>query len=89
MSDASKASFFCGTPAALGTAAFFLSGRIKRREKLAALLPLVTIWMACFWKPLFYIFSLFMTQHELLVQIRIPGEFYIIVSGSLLGGIPS
>ena len=28
-------------------------------------------------------------KHELLVQIRVPGEFYIIVSGSLLGRIPS
>ena len=28
-------------------------------------------------------------KHELLVQIRVPGEFYIIISGSLLGRIPS
>ena len=86
MSDASKASFFCGTPAALGTAAFFLSGRIKRREKLAALVPLVTVWLACFWKPLFYIFSLFMTSTSYWYRFGYQGSFILLYLAAFWAG---
>ena len=60
MSDISRASFFSGTLAAFGTAAYFYSGRVRAREKLAILVPGLTAWLACFWYPLFYVFSLFM-----------------------------
>ena len=86
MSDAARASFFCGTPAALGTAAFFFSGRIRRREKLAALLPLVTIWMACFWKPLFYIFSLFMTSTSYWYRFGYQGCFVLLYLAAYWAG---
>ena len=86
MSDAARASFFCGTPAALGTAAFFLSGRIRRREKLAALLPLVTIWTACFWKPLFYIFSLFMTSTSYWYRFGYQGSFVLLYLAAYWAG---
>ena len=61
-SDISRVSFFCGTPALFGTAAFFISGRIRKREKAAAAVLWLVVWMSCFWKPLFYVFSLFMTN---------------------------
>ena len=60
MSDISRASFFSGTLAAFGTAAYFYSDRVRAREKLAILVPGLTAWLACFWYPLFYVFSLFM-----------------------------
>ena len=86
MSDASRVSFFCGTPAALGTAAFFSSGRIRRREKLAALLPLVIIWMACFWKPLFYIFSLFMRSTSYWYRFGYQGSFVLLYLAAYWAG---
>ncbi len=61
-SDISRVSFFCGTPALFGTAAFFISGRIRKREKAAAAALWLVVWMSCYWKPLFYVFSLFMTN---------------------------
>ena len=60
MSDISRASFFSGTLAAFGAAAYFYSDRVRAREKLAILVPGLTAWLACFWYPLFYVFSLFM-----------------------------
>ena len=60
MSDISRASFFSGTLAAFGTAAYFYSDRVRAREKLAILVPGLTAWLACFWYTLFYVFSLFM-----------------------------
>ena len=86
MSDAARASFFCGTPAALGTAAFFFSGRISLREKMAALLPLVTIWMACFWKPLFYIFSLFMRSTSYWYRFGYQGSFVLLYLAAYWAG---
>ena len=86
MSDASKASFFCGTPAALGTAAFFLSGRIGRREKFAVLVPLVTVWLACFWKPLFYIFSLFMRSTSYWYRFGYQGSFVLLYLAAYYAG---
>ena len=86
MSDASRASFFCGTPAALGTAAFFFSGRISRRDKLAALLPLITIWLACFWKPLFYIFSLFMRSTSYWYRFGYQGSFVLLYLAAYWAG---
>ena len=61
-SDLSRVSLFSGTMAMFGTAAFFFSGRIRRREKAAAAVLGLIVWMSYFWQPLFYVFSLFMTN---------------------------
>ena len=86
MSDITRASFFCGTPAAFGTAAFFFSGRIPGREKAAVLIPLFTAWMSCFWKPLFYIFSLFMTNTSYWYRFGYLGSFVLLYCAAYWAG---
>ena len=85
-SDISVASFFCGTMAMLGTAAFFMSGRIRTREKAAAAIPLVTAWMACFWNPLFYVFSLFMTNTSYWYRYGYLGSFVLLYLAAYWAG---
>ena len=85
-SDITRASFFCGTMAMFGTAAYFLSGRIRRREKAAALVPLLVAWMACFWKPLFYIFSLFMTNTSYWYRFGYLGCFVLLYLAAYWAG---
>ncbi len=77
-SDLTRASFFCGTPAAFGAVAYFLSGRIRRREKLAVLIPGLVAWMSCFWKPLFYIFSLFTNNTSYWYRFGYLGSFVLL-----------
>ena len=86
MSDISRASFFCGTPAAFGTAAFFCSERIRKREKLAVLVPGLTAWMACFWKPLFYVFSLFMRNTSYWYRFGYLGSFVLLYCAAYWAG---
>ena len=86
MSDISRASFFCGTPAAFGTAAFFYSGRIRKREKLAVLVPGLVAWMSCFWKPLFYIFSLFMRNTSYWYRFGYLGSFVLLYCAAYWAG---
>ena len=86
MSDISRVSFFCGTPAILGTAAFFLSGRIGRREKLAALVPCLTAWLSCYWKPLFYIFSLLMRNTSYWYRYGYLGSFVLLYLAAYWAG---
>lgn len=85
-SDISTASFFCGTMAMFGTAAFFLSGRIRPREKAAAAIPLVTAWMACYWNPLFYVFSLFMTNTSYWYRYGYLGSFVLLYLAAYWAG---
>ena len=86
MSDISRASFFCGTPAAFGTAAYFFSEKIRKREKLAVLVPGFTAWMACFWKPLFYVFSLFMRNTSYWYRFGYLGCFVILYCAAYWAG---
>ena len=86
MSDISRASFFCGTPAAFGTAAFFYSERIRGREKLAVLAPALTAWMSCFWKPLFYVFSLFMRNTSYWYRFGYLGSFVLLYCAAYWAG---
>ena len=86
MSDLTRASFFCGTPAAFGTAAFFFSGRISGREKLAVLIPGIVAWMSCFWKPLFYVFSLFMQNTSYWYRFGYLGSFILLYLAAYWAG---
>lgn len=86
MSDISRASFFCGTPAAFGTAAFFYSGRIRKKEKLAVLVPALAAWMSCFWKPLFYVFSLFMRNTSYWYRFGYLGSFVLLYCAAYWAG---
>ena len=86
MSDISRASFFCGTPAAFGTAAYFFSGKIRKKEKLAVLVPGFTAWMACFWKPLFYVFSLFMRNTSYWYRFGYLGCFVLLYCAAYWAG---
>ena len=86
MSDLTRTSFFCGTPAAFGAAAFFFSGRIAGREKLAVLVPVIIAWMSCFWKPLFYVFSLFMRNTSYWYRFGYLGSFVLLYLAAYWAG---
>ena len=86
MSDISRASFFCGTPAAFGTAAYFYSERVRRREKLAVLVPVLVAWMSCFWKPLLYVFSLFMRNTSYWYRFGYLGSFILLYCAAYWAG---
>ena len=85
-SDISRVSFFCGTPALFGTAAFFISGRIRSREKAAAAGVFLTAWMACFWQPLFYVFSLFMKNTSYWYRFGYLGSFVLLYLAAYWAG---
>ena len=85
-SDISRVSFFCGTPALFGTAAFFLSRRIRGREKAAAAVVFATAWMACFWQPLFYVFSLFMKTTSYWYRFSYLGSFTLLYLAAFWAG---
>ena len=50
---------YCGSLAAIGTLAFFLSRRIRIRSKIIAGALLVVTLLAYYWQPLYFAFSLF------------------------------
>ena len=85
-SDLSRVSFFCGTMAMFGTAAFFLSERIRVREKAAAAAIGLFIWISYFWQPLFYVFSLFMTNTSYWYRYGYLGSFLLLYFAAYWAG---
>ena len=90
ISDSSKVSFFCGSLALFGTAAFFLSGRIRKRDKAAGAGLLVFAVMSVFWQPLFVLFSLFQYSNSYWYRYGYLGSFILLYfaaywAGSLTG----
>ena len=91
ISDSSKVSFFCGSLAMFGTAAFFLSGRIRKRDKAAGAGLFVFVVMSVFWQPLFALFSLFQYSNSYWYRYGYLGSFVLLYfaaywAGSLTDG---
>ena len=85
-SDMSRVSLFCGSLAMFGTAAFFLSKRVRGREKAAAAALSLIIWMSYFWQPLFYVFSLFMTNTSYWYRYGYLGSFVLLYFAAYWAG---
>ena len=86
ISDSGKASFFCGSLALFGTAAFFCSGRIGRRDKAAGAGLLLFTVMSCFWQPLFVLFSLLQYSNSYWYRYGYLGSFVLLYLAAYWAG---
>ena len=86
ISDSSKVSFFCGSLAMFGTAAFFLSGRIRKRDKAAGAGLFVFVVMSVFWQPLFALFSLFQYSNSYWYRYGYLGSFVLLYFAAYWAG---
>ena len=86
ISDSARVSFFCGSFALFGTAAFFSSGRIGRREKAAGAGLLLFTVMSCFWQPLFVLFSLFQDSNSYWYRYGYLGSFVLLYLAAYWAG---
>ena len=58
-SSKSAVSLYCGSLAAIGSISFFLSGRVRLRQKIMAAAVFAFTLLTYYWQPLFFVFSLF------------------------------
>lgn len=58
ISDITGVSLYCGSLAMIGAIAFFISRRIRIRQKMMAAVLLAFTLLSFYWQPLFFIFSL-------------------------------
>ena len=86
ISDSRRVSLFCGSLALLGTAAFFMSGKITKRGKAAgAGLCLFTV-MTYFWQPLFVIYSLLQFSDSYWYRYGYLGSFVMLYLAAYWAG---
>jgi len=86
ISDSNKVSFFCGSLALFGTAAFFCSGRIRKRDKAAGAGLLLFTVMSVFWQPLFVLFSLFQYSNSYWYRYGYLGSFVLLYLAAYWAG---
>lgn len=86
ISDSTRVSFFCGSFALFGTAAFFSSGRIGKREKAAGAGLLAFTVLSCFWQPLFVLFSLFQDSNSYWYRYGYLGSFVLLYLAAYWAG---
>lgn len=86
ISDSSRVSLFCGSLALFGTAAYFLSGRISRREKAAGAGLCLFAVMSYFWEPLFCLFSLFQYSDSYWYRYGYLGSFVLLYLAAYWAG---
>jgi uncharacterized membrane protein YfhO len=78
ISDSQRVSLFCGSLALFGTTAFFMSGRIPRRGKIAGAGVCLFTVMSYFWQPLFRVFSLLQFSDSYWYRYGYLGSFVLL-----------